>query len=616
MSNFNINIINSKFKFVVICEIGEIYIYKTNNDFKCILDNYLNDFGLKMTDIKIFDKFGKNLNFENDNLNQIFIFSKKEINKNQIDKKFSDKIKNIIKNYKLDLNFNKEILPDVYSNFELFKENEKILVKETFEKILEFFEHFKSIYNTLKLNFQISYEIINNFLLQKFSIDVFINNNNNNEKNENIKEINKISNIISELEKNFKEDVIIFDNLFMKYFEKIQRDFLNFKEYLNIILNKNENYENDKNYNNIINNIINLKIYYSNFEILEKLKKQIEDVNNYPIKFRKYLENFAYIVNETFLKLNNNNNNNNINNNITNNVIINNNNININNLKILYKRTENNNFNNNYIKNNNNNNNNLNDDNKYKIENIENFYIKNSYNKINNKNILNEYDNKIENLISNLINELNKNSENFDKLTFEFKNILNNSSKKNIHINNNNNNKNKTSLQINKIIYQFNEIKKTFFNQINYILSIKNNQILKLKNELNSNNFSDLIHINNLNINNECIFIPYKNGIYVCINFNEKNYPIYKFNYILDINSFNDEIKNLINNKLLIIIGTISNINKINNNDNNNDNNIFNLLNNEENFYYLVTLNKINYIIDYPNQDLNLKNYLFNFNLN
>ena len=190
MSNFNVNIINSKFKFVVICEIGEIYVYKTNNDFKCILDNYLNDFGLKMTDIKIFDKFGKNLNFENDNLNQIFIFSKKEINKNQIDKKFSDKIKNIIKNYKLDLNFNKEILPDVYSNFESFKENEKILVKETFEKILEFFEHFKSIYN-------------------------------NNEKNENIKEINKISNIISELEKNFKEDVIIFDNLFMKYFEKI-----------------------------------------------------------------------------------------------------------------------------------------------------------------------------------------------------------------------------------------------------------------------------------------------------------------------------------------------------------------------------------------------------------
>ena len=174
-NNFNINIINSNYKFVVICEIGEIYIYKTNNDFKCILDNYLNDFGLKMTDIKIFDKFGKNLNFENDNLNQIFIFSKKEINKNQIDKKFSDKIKNIIKNYKLDLNINKEILPDVYSNFELFKENEKILVKETFEKILEFFEHFKSIYNTLKLNCQISYEIIDDFLLQKFSIDVFIN---------------------------------------------------------------------------------------------------------------------------------------------------------------------------------------------------------------------------------------------------------------------------------------------------------------------------------------------------------------------------------------------------------------------------------------------------------
>jgi len=609
-NNFNINIINSNYKFVVICEIGEIYIYKTNNDFKCILDNYLNDFELKMTDIKIFDKFGKNLNFENDNLNQIFIFSKKEINKNQIDKKFSDKIKNIIKNYKLDLNINKEILPDVYSNFELFKENEKILVKETFEKILEFFEHFKSIYNTLKLNFQISNEIINNFLLQKFSIDVFINNNNNNNNEENIKEINKISNIISELENNFKEDVVIFDNLFLKYFEKIQRDFLNFKEYLNVILNKNED---DKNYNNIINNIIDLKTYYSNFDILEKLKKQIEDVNNYPIKFRKYLENFAYIVNETFLKLNNNNNNN-----ITNNVIINNNNININNLKILYKR-ENNFTNKNYVKNINNNINNKSNVNfnNYKIENIENFYIKNSYNKINNKNLLNEYDNKIENLISNLINELNKNSENFDKLTFEFKNILNNSSKKNIHINNNNNNnnKNKTSLQINKIIYQFNEIKKTFFNQINYILSIKNNQILKLKNDkklLNSNNLSDLIHINNLNINNECIFIPYKNGIYVCINFNEKNYPIYKFNYILDINSFNDEIKNLINNKLLIIIGTISNINKINNNENNN--NFF--LKNEENFYYLVTLNKINYIIDYPNKNLNLKNYLFNFNLN
>ena len=29
-NNFNINIINSNYKFVVICEIGEIYIYKTN----------------------------------------------------------------------------------------------------------------------------------------------------------------------------------------------------------------------------------------------------------------------------------------------------------------------------------------------------------------------------------------------------------------------------------------------------------------------------------------------------------------------------------------------------------------------------------------------------------
>jgi len=88
MSNFNINIINSKFKFVVICEIGEIYIYKTNNDFKCILDNYLNDFGLKMTDIKIFDKFGKNLNFENDNLNQIFFFRKKKLIKIKLIKNF------------------------------------------------------------------------------------------------------------------------------------------------------------------------------------------------------------------------------------------------------------------------------------------------------------------------------------------------------------------------------------------------------------------------------------------------------------------------------------------------------------------------------------------------
>ena len=106
-------------------------------------------------------------------------------------------------------------------------------------------------------------------------------------------------------------------------------------------------------------------------------------------------------------------------------------------------------------------------------------------------------------------------------------------------------------------------------------------------------NFNEEIEIDNNNNNN---------------NNNENLY--FKIKYILDTNSLNDNIKQIINeNNNLIIIGKVSKINEFVVDKNNN---IYNLKDGEK--FYLVSLEKIDFIVNFPQNELILKNFFIQNN--
>ena len=106
-------------------------------------------------------------------------------------------------------------------------------------------------------------------------------------------------------------------------------------------------------------------------------------------------------------------------------------------------------------------------------------------------------------------------------------------------------------------------------------------------------NFNEEIEIDNNNNNN---------------NNNENLY--FKIKYILDTNSLNENIKQIINeNNNLIIIGKVSKINEFFVDKNNN---IYNLKDGEK--FYLVSLEKIDFIVNFPQNELILKNFFIQNN--
>ena len=183
--------INSNFNntLLIISEIGlELNIDNIEEEYKKIFSEKVqnkesiiyNNKGDIITDINdIF--FAKNEKF--------FLFNKK-YDKELVLKILDDSIKKLISNYDSQLILDKQNLPDIYSNENLLIENSSKLkfieandIKITFEKMLEYFENYKNIYTSFKVNSHICEEIKNNYKNINASINILIDN------------INKISKI-------------------------------------------------------------------------------------------------------------------------------------------------------------------------------------------------------------------------------------------------------------------------------------------------------------------------------------------------------------------------------------------------------------------------------------
>ena len=165
---------------------------------------YNND-GELITDIE--NLFSNNNENSTNKDEKYFIFNKKYA-KEPLLKILDESIKKIISNYDSQINLDMKNVPDVYTHYNLLIEKSSLLkyiqvndIKSTYEKMLEFFENYKVIFTTFKLNSHICEIIKNNYKNQNYSINALINNiNKTNEicekrKNEIINENNKLNEI-------------------------------------------------------------------------------------------------------------------------------------------------------------------------------------------------------------------------------------------------------------------------------------------------------------------------------------------------------------------------------------------------------------------------------------
>ena len=206
--------LSTKNPLIIIAEIGKeldmdnsqeinLFSEKIKNKESYLYDNN----GVLITDIEsIFSKNKNNGNIIN-NEEKYFIFNKK-YDKESTLKMIDELIQKIISNYIVQLELDSKNLPDVYHHENLLIEKSSFLkyiqandIKATYEKMLEFFQNYKTIYSTFKLNSYTCDVIKNNYKYQNYSINALINNVNKaneiceNKKNEATNESCKLSEI-------------------------------------------------------------------------------------------------------------------------------------------------------------------------------------------------------------------------------------------------------------------------------------------------------------------------------------------------------------------------------------------------------------------------------------
>ena len=186
------------------------------------------------------------------------------------------------------------------------------------------------------------------------------------------------------------------------------------------------------------------------------------------------------------------------------------------------------------------------------------------------------------------------------------------------------NNTDNTIIELRQFIKQISDDNNTNENKhIKEIQKIKNKSII----------FKDIKE------GDKCIFVPYYDKIYVCINLtidlNQINNDFFRCDIILDFSCIDENKKNLIVDNNLIIIGTISelkekiikegevnpfeiNINE-NNNEEENEEDEFSVISTSinsylksTNSYHLAKLSNIDYIIGFPEDKLCFMNYINN----
>ena len=175
---------NSNNALLIISEIGlELNIDSIEEDYKKIISEKIinkesilyNDNGEILSNIdELF--IGKN------EKQKFFLFTKK-YDKELTLKMLDEYIKKLISNYDSQLILDKQNLPDIYSNENLLIENSSKLkyieandIKITFEKMLEYFENYKNIYTSFKVNSHICEEIKNNYKNINTSLNILIDN--------------------------------------------------------------------------------------------------------------------------------------------------------------------------------------------------------------------------------------------------------------------------------------------------------------------------------------------------------------------------------------------------------------------------------------------------------
>ena len=124
----------------------------------------------------------------------------------------------------------------------------------------------------------------------------------------------------------------------------------------------------------------------------------------------------------------------------------------------------------------------------------------------------------------------------------------------------------------------------------------------------------DIIYYKKIEKGMRCIFVPFYENIFVCINLSEnmlveREYeanPLinYQCKYILDLNSFNKDLSKIIVDNSLIVIGKISKMTEIEQS----QNKMYNLPENKN--FTLVTLGKVDYVIGFPENELMFNNYI------
>ena len=204
---------NSNNTLLIISEIGlELNIDSIEDDYKKIFSDKI-----KKEESILYNIEGNNISNINDIFtekkeNQKFFLYNKKYDKELILKLLDEYIQKLISNYDSQLILDKQNLPDIYSNENLLLENSSKLkyieandIKITFEKMLEYFENYKNIYTSFKVNSHICEEIKNNYKNINTGINILIDNinkisktceqrkseaNNENKKMNEIKEIN------------------------------------------------------------------------------------------------------------------------------------------------------------------------------------------------------------------------------------------------------------------------------------------------------------------------------------------------------------------------------------------------------------------------------------------
>ena len=240
-----------------------------------------------------------NINELNSEKNENYFMFNKKYDKEFVLKILDESIKKLISNYDSQLVLDKQNLPDIYTNETLLIENSSKLkyieandIKLTYEKMLEYFESYKNIYTSFKVNSHICDEIKKNYKNINAGINILIEN------------INKVSQICEQKKSEANDENKKFSEIKENNIKKLEEglDILK-KQELHPLLQTNDNkylidiYFDEKNLE--IRKEENIK---NEEKIIQLFKEKSAIYNN---ETKKFIKEKAKSINEIQIDINN-----------------------------------------------------------------------------------------------------------------------------------------------------------------------------------------------------------------------------------------------------------------------------------------------------------------------